>query len=438
MLKPTDDEILEAVAAHETKQAAADALGMKRTTLRDRLRAILFERGRAQDGALESDVAAARRGGLGFGPVLPGFEIKETSSEIGADGEVGKTWVRQRQEAGPSFSVPAGHRIKGVSALVSPDGRELAKWVKTGEDQASSAAMIEAIAAGLRDEIQRVHPSKGPEHANSDLLNQYTITDAHLGMLALQEETRDADYDLKIAEKLLVDWFSAAIAMSPSASVAVLAQLGDLLHYDSLESVTPTNRHILDADTRFQRMVRVAIRVVRRIIGMLLDSHPMVHVVMASANHDPASSAWLREMLAVMYEDEPRVTIDISPGEYYAYEWGNTALFYHHGHRRKVENVDSVFASTFREIFGRCQHSYSHVGHLHSDAVVESNLMRNERHRTLAPKDAYAAGSGYLSKRDAKVITYHRDYGEVSRITLSPQMIDGWRNNSHVIVAEVA
>jgi hypothetical protein len=46
-----------------------------------------------------------------------------------------------------------------------------------------------------------------------------------------------------------------------------------------------------------------------------------------------------------------------------------------------------------------------------------------ERHRTLAPADAYASGGGWLSKRDAKVVTYHQHFGEVSRITLSPQMV---------------
>jgi hypothetical protein len=60
---------------------------------------------------------------------------------------------------------------------------------------------------------------------------------------------------------------------------------------------------------------------------------------------------------------------------------------------------------------------------MHSDQVAESNLMKVERHRTLAPADAYASAGGWLSKRDAKVITYHQTYGEVSRITLSPQMV---------------
>ena len=46
-----------------------------------------------------------------------------------------------------------------------------------------------------------------------------------------------------------------------------------------------------------------------------------------------------------------------------------------------------------------------------------------EQHRTLAPGDAYSARGGWLSGRDAKVITYHRKFGEVSRLTINSDML---------------
>lgn len=365
----------------------------------------------------------AESGELGFKPVLPGYAIKKTSTQLGPDGELQREWIQQSKAPGEVFEMPAGHQIKGVSALVDGEGRELFKWIKTKEDGVDTLALIKAAFDELKQDLPRVVPSKGPEFSNQLLLNQFTITDLHFGMLAWGEETGGDNYDLQIAEKLLLDWFSAAIAMSPRAKVAVLAQLGDLMHHDGLEAVTPTSKHVLDADSRLQKIIRVVIRVIRQIISMLLETHEIVHVVMAQGNHDLASSAWLREAFHVIFENEPRVIIDNSPDTYYAYEHGKTSLFYHHGHRRKVQNVDHVFVGKFREMYGRSDHSYGHVGHLHSDEVVESNLMRVERHRTLAAPDAHAGGGGWLSKRDAKVITYHKEFGEVSRITLSPQMV---------------
>jgi hypothetical protein len=46
-----------------------------------------------------------------------------------------------------------------------------------------------------------------------------------------------------------------------------------------------------------------------------------------------------------------------------------------------------------------------------------------EQHRTLAPADAYSARGGWLTGRDAKVITYDKRYGEVSRLTINSDML---------------
>jgi len=319
--------------------------------------------------------------------------------------------------------VPEGYRVRGVSTLYDGDGKPRMQWVKSQIDQDALNAMIEAAVAGLSEEIPREPSRPVPVGTNAELLNQYTITDYHLGMLAWAEET-GADWDLSIAENMLVRWFAQAIALAPAARYAVFAQLGDFLHWDGLDAVTPAHKHLLDADTRFQKLVRVAIRVIRRVIAMLLEKHDVVYVLMAEGNHDPASSIWLRELLHAMYEHEPRVIVELSPDPYYCIEHGLVALFYHHGHKRKVKEVDAVFAGKFREVFGRTKFAYAHMGHLHSVDVKETPLMLVEQHRTLAAPDAYASRGGWLSGRDAQVITYHKQYGEVGRVRVSNLMVE--------------
>lgn len=166
------------------------------------------------------------------------------------------------------------------------------------------------------------------------------------------------------------------------------------------------------------------IRILRQIIGMLLAKYPKLHIIMADANHDPVSQIWLREWFAAIYENEPRVTVDRSPNPYNAYEFGQVGLYFHHGHKKKVVDVDRVFAAQFREMYGRTKYAYAHMGHLHSIDVKETNLMIVEQHRTLAPADAYSARGGWISGRDAKVITYHREFGEVGRVTVNPRMLE--------------
>lgn len=401
-MTPTNLQL--AVAAyqqHGTKQAAADALGWTRSKMRRHLH------------------RAAERGLLGPAETLPGYAIRQLTSKL-EDGTI----VQQRKEAGPIYEPSDTLALKGKTSWVNAEGRITQQVLMERADAATQRAALEATIAALKEDLPRVNIMPAPQGTQANLLNQFTITDNHFGMLSWREET-GSDYDLRIAEQLLLDWFAAAIDLAPDAHTAVLAQIGDLMHHDALESVTPAHRHVLDADSRLQKVIRVVIRTIRRVIDMLLQKHQHVHVIMASGNHDPASSAWLREMLAVMYEDEPRISVDNSPSLYYAYEWGKTALMFHHGHKRGVNNVDATLAGTFRELYGRSKYAYAHVGHRHSDEGRKSGLMYIEQHETLAAPDAYAAGGGWLSGRSAKVITYSKDHGEVGRLTLRPEMVAG-------------
>lgn len=318
-------------------------------------------------------------------------------------------------------------RHSALSTLVKYQNEEgvVLEWIKTpAAKQEKNRDVYREIIDALRDDIPKAKPVKAVERKRAtELVNCYVLTDYHLGMKAWHEENRGDDWDTRIAENLLVDWFSAAIHASPKAETAILAQLGDFLHWDGMDAVTPASGHLLDADTRFQKIVRVAIRALRRVISMLLEKYQLVHIIMAEGNHDPASSVWLREMFAAFYESEPRITVELSPDPYYCFEFGSTSLFFHHGHKKKVDSVDSGFVGKFREVFGRTKHSYAHMGHYHHIHVKETNLMVVEQHRTLASADAYASRGAWLSGRDAKCITYHRDFGEVGRVSLTPEMV---------------
>ena len=312
--------------------------------------------------------------------------------------------------------------VRGVSTYYDKEGKASGQWVKTRlDDSKFQELLLEAVEA-MKEEIPKVSMMMPPPLGNSSLLNCYVVTDYHLGMLAWHEECGE-DWDLKLGEELIIKWFAQAILQSPNADTAVFAQLSDFLHFDGMDAVTPASKHLLDVDSRFSKLVRSSIRILRTIIDMLLQKHQYLHIIMADANHDPVSQIWLREWFSVMYENEPRVSVDRSPNPYNAYEFGKTALFFHHGHKRKVTNVSEVFAGQFREMFGRTKYAYAHTGHLHHLDVKENNLMIVEQHRTLAPADAYSARGGWLTGRDAKVITYSKQFGEVSRLTINSDML---------------
>lgn len=399
-----DETLIETVASYrahfDNQTAAANSLGIARETLQNRLR------------------RAAERGLMGPKETLPGYVIAQITETPSG------TFVRQKKEHGEEWRPTDGLAIKGKTSLIDAEGRIITQHVMERAGAADTLAAMRAAVDAFKEELPRLPALAGPVHAASDLLNQFVVTDNHFGMLSWKEET-GSDYDLKIAEQLLLDWFAHEIATAPEANTAVLAQLGDLMHHDALESVTPAHKHVLDADSRLQKIIRIVIRTIRRIIDMLLLKHQFVHVVMASGNHDPASSAWLREMLAAMYENEPRIFVDNSPMLYYAKEWGDTALFYHHGHKAGMKNVDVKFVSVFRDLYGKTKYAYGHTGHKHADEGVKTTLMYLEQHETLAGPDAFGASGPWWSGRSAKRITYSKRFGEVGRSTARPEMVLG-------------
>jgi hypothetical protein len=320
-------------------------------------------------------------------------------------------------------TAPTPFTVKGTSTYYGRDGEARGQWVKTKlDDRAADQIFRQAIASELADYV-RVTAMPAPDHTNANLLNLYTLTDCHVGMLAWHKEGGE-DWDLAIAERILVGCFEQMILGAPQASTGVVNQLGDFLHYDGLVPITPTSGHVLDSEGRFSKMVGVAIRVLRRIVDLALLKHERVIVVMAEGNHDLASSVWLRLMFRALYENEPRVEVLDSELPYYAIQHGKTMLAFHHGHLKKPDQFPLTFAAQYPQMWGATTKRYAHAGHQHHKYVKEHGGMTVIQHPTLAARDAYASRGGWFAERAATAITYHDVFGEVASNTVSPEMLE--------------
>lgn len=311
-------------------------------------------------------------------------------------------------------AIPEGYALKGTSTLYNGDGSVQSQWVKTMPSLEKLQALQRAALDGMLIELKPIERIKAPKTTIADLLNLYTITDFHIGMLAWDKET-GADWDLEIAERVLADTFIRMIDAAPAAKTGIVNQLGDFLHFDSLQPLTPTNHHVLDADSRYQKVVQTAVRVLRRIVDHALTKHESVQVYMHEGNHDPAGSVWLRVLFAALYEKNPRIKVGMSPLPYVAYLHGKTLLGFHHGHMTKLANLPQIFAAKFREEWGTSTHTYIHTGHKHHVEEKEHPGVNVVQHATLAAADAYAARGGWISKRQATSMTYHTERGEIAR-----------------------
>lgn len=319
--------------------------------------------------------------------------------------------------------VPDGFKVKGVSTYYNSEGKAAGQWVKSSADAEARERAVRAAVEAMSEEIPRLDPIEPPAASLARLANLYVITDYHLGALAWRDEG-GADWDLKIAERTLIGAFENMIARSPNARVGVLCQLGDFLHADGLMPVTPTSGHVLDADGRFSKVVKIAIRLLRRVIDMMLMKHEAVHVLLAEGNHDMASAVWLRHMFAALYENEPRVQVNDSELPFYAYQHGDVMLAFHHGHMKKLADLPLLFATQFSPMWGATRKRYGHAGHMHHEDTKEHSGMLITQHPTLAARDAYAARHGWHAERRASCITYHDRFGRVGDVTVTPEMLE--------------
>lgn len=320
------------------------------------------------------------------------------------------------------FAPPAGFTAKAVSTYHGPDGEVKGQWVKSSIDEAQQRALIEQAVAVLCERIPRVKATAAPKRTHEKLCNLYTITDAHLGMYSWAPET-GADWDLAIAERIIGGCFEQMMLAAPPAELGIVNQMGDFLHTDSFKALTPASGHLLDADSRYQKIVEVAVRVLRRMVALALMRHERVTIQFLDANHDPVGETWLRVLFAALYENEPRVTVVTSPSPYTAIRHGRTMLTFHHGHGAKKEKLPLLFAARYPEMWGGTDHRYCHTGHYHHIDEKEHAGMIVTQHPTLAAMDAYAARGGWDSRRAAQAITYHSEHGEVARSVVRPEML---------------
>lgn len=322
--------------------------------------------------------------------------------------------------------VAPGQRLRGASTLYK-DGQPVLTWVKSSADDKAMEAIMRDGFAAMAEELPRQPAIPAPRNTKAHLLNLYTLTDSHVGMLAWDKENQDKDgnWDLSIAERVLTGCFEQMVRSSPPAAVGVVAQLGDFLHSDGLAAVTPTSGHLLDQDGRFPKVVRSAIRILRNIVNFALEHHDRVVVLMAEGNHDLASSVWLRAMFQALYENEPRVQVIDSELPYYVYQHGKVMLGWHHGHLKKNDQLPILFATQFAKMWGETEYRYAHTGHRHHEEIKEHSGMKVYQHSTLASRDAYASRGGWHSIRQCVALTYHSQKGHVASNIVTPEMLAG-------------
>ena len=374
-------EIVEAVIKNKTKQGAAEALGLSRSTVRNAIKGV--EKKAAANGVAPNRDVNHR--------TMEGFNTKFVTSRFDGEGNLQGQYVRQERE---KFDLEA---------------------------------MLEDFRDGLKDELKGLHkPIPKPADTVDKLMNCYMIGDHHLGMYAWSKQTGEDSYDTDIGVDILESAIDSLVARSPDSRHGLLVNLGDFFHSNNIKSETGSGTP-LDSDGRYGRTVRMGINLVKRLIVRLLQKHEVVTVLNVRGNHDPDAALWLNEALKMYFADDPRVTIPDNYDKFTHLEFGNSLIVTHHGDKI---NPQRIYESVTRKLaveWGRSKYRFGWLGHLHHKEAKEIGGMMFEQWNVLAAPDAWHSGSGFGSSRSMTCVVLSEEYGEDSRVIINPDRIEGER-----------
>lgn len=306
-------------------------------------------------------------------------------------------------------------RIYATSTLIrGGDGDDFAlQWIKEKVDDRSLDAIKDAIREAL-SEVSPLPPVEAPVLTLAQLWAFYVWGDPHFGQYSWGDETGE-DYDLNIAQKLHFDAVDKLVGLTPPARTGVLVSVGDTTHGDDQSNQTPRSKHQLDVDTRWRKVLKTTVLTFERCIQRMLQKHEFARVIIVPGNHDPNACAALVTALACLYRDNPRVTIEESPSKFIYVRFGTCLVGVTHGDSIKIKDLGEIMASDRSRDWGETTYRHWFTGHIHQERRVEGRGWSAESLRTLAAKDAYAAGHGYRSARDMQVVMFDEADGEVGR-----------------------
>lgn len=408
----TDESFEEAkfiLSKHERVRDAAKELGVSPDSLTN-----LFRR----RGLTASDFLAKPD----FEETMPlGHRIKGNSTLLDEEGQVNKRWVKTERasDEDPKFlPVPAGHLVSKVSSLLDAQGQVRAQWIQAPQDKQNQWDQFWKACARATEAYKGLaEPVPAPLGTDETLMTLYPLGDPHIGMLSWAKETGE-DFDLKIAERDLINVVDMLVDRAPASKRGVLANLGDLFHFDSDSQLTPNGGNKLDCDSRLTKVTDIGFKIVRRLIDRLLQKHQQVDVINVPGNHDPRMARMLKMWLEAVYEKDERVNVVDNANPIMYLRHGKVLLGFCHGDGAKPNDLPGIMAADRASDWGATEYRIWITGHIHHTVNKEFHGCSVESFRTLAAKDYWHHWKGYRAGRSLSCITYDSAYGEISRSTV--------------------
>ena len=323
-------------------------------------------------------------------------------------------------ENGRKHKNPEEQLVKEYSTLVRMKSKDdesvgvVLEWVKTKKDREEVVEQIKCFADALHKEIPKPAPKQAPKlDFNTDIIPWYCIGDAHIGMVAYEQEVGH-EFNLEIAKSELLAAMRDLIDKAEPTERCVINDAGDALHYDSAWGNAKTSRsgHDLQQSGTFADMVQVYTDCIRYIIEYALTKHKFVDVIINQGNHSKTLDISNAIHFKAYYSNEPRVTIMDNRNILIPYRMGNTFIVNTHTDNIKPRRMAECASIDYRQDWGECHYRYLFGGHLHHYFKKDEFGAMYRCMNNLAPNDKHAAWGGWRSRAFLTVVYMSKTYGE--------------------------
>jgi len=364
------------------------------------------------------------------------IEIRDAYSELGNKAAVARKLgitraavrhqiniLERKGEASWYSGAIIPEHLKQVKTTVQYDGegRVIQEWKRLVPQASDFEEFVAALCETVKG-IAKPSAFKPAKHVSTGTLFEIVIADAHIGLYASGEETRDSDYDCDIAKKRMIDAVKYHLSRAGKPEKIVLAFTGDTQHSDTRNNTTEKSGHNLDVDTRFQRVIDYVVAACSECVQMASKVAPDVEVVIVKGNHDWHSAVWLMRVLEATYSKCDNVTINMQRSARKAITWGDNLLVWTHGDGISAQKWGQIIPAEFPKEWGATKYRFLKMGHIHhkktiAPVVVDEQCgLHVEFVEALTSMDSWTAESGFVgSVKGASAFEYHKEKGLMGR-----------------------
>lgn len=258
------------------------------------------------------------------------------------------------------------------------------------------------------------------EVKTSGRMLEIPLVDLHIGKFSTSDYVGEGnDYNLDIAKECfnkVIDSIIAELEYRKQDIKKILFPIGnDLLHFDAVGATT-TSGTPQDTNMNHENMFKETVLLLISGIEKLSKAFKCeIKVFNVNGNHDFMSSYHALMSLWCYFHSNENVEVDLGMSPRHYERFGNCLIGFSHGDKegKRIQGIMQTESKDWSE----CTYKEFHLGHLHSEQVVELNGLKVRNLPSVTATDKWHHNSGYVGAlRTCQSFIWDYDNGLVGTV----------------------